>query len=140
MALGPLPKLTEIKTELSSAFNNLIALIGVAGKTGEWDRQSKFANYSANILNISPEFMAFQFDGTPYSSNLCSVTSNIFWNVTKSESWITVFPSSGSNDGSFEVYCDFNPDLYNPRNGEVTVSGGGIERTLYIQQDAGEPI
>jgi hypothetical protein len=106
--------------------NNL--LFGIVSKAG------------GNSLTISPEFMSFQGDGTPYGSNMCNVTSNVSWNVTRSHSWITVVPSSGSNNGSFEVYCDFNSDLYNPRNGTVTVTGGGIERTIYISQDAGEPM
>lgn len=93
-----------------------------------------------NSLTISPEFMSFQGDGTPYGSNYCAVTSNVSWEITKNQSWISVFPASGSNNGSFEVSCGFNSDLSNPRNGEVYVSGGGITRTLYISQDAGEPM
>ena len=50
MALGALPTLTEINTELGTTGQSLSTCIANAGKTGVWDRQSDFAFYSASTL------------------------------------------------------------------------------------------
>lgn len=46
--------------------------------------------------------------------------------------WITVTPASGSNNGSFDVVAAANTEL--ARNGIITVAGGGISKTLDINQ------
>lgn len=48
-------------------------------------------------------------------------------------SWISVSPTSGTNNGSFDVTA--NDNYINPaREGVVTVTGGGINKTIDVSQ------
>ena len=48
-------------------------------------------------------------------------------------SWISVSPASGTNNGSFDVTV--NDNYINPaREGVVTVTGGGINKTIDVSQ------
>lgn len=46
--------------------------------------------------------------------------------------WITITPASGSNNGSFDVTAAANTGL--ARNGIITVAGGGVSKTLDVNQ------
>lgn len=46
--------------------------------------------------------------------------------------WITVSPASGSDNGSFDVTAAANTGL--ARNGIITVAGGGVTKTLDVNQ------
>lgn len=48
-------------------------------------------------------------------------------------SWISVSPANGTNNGSFDVIA--NDNYINPaRKGVVTVTGGGINKTIDVSQ------
>ena len=54
-------------------------------------------------------------------------------------SWISVSPASGTNDGSFDVTA--NDNYINPaRKGVVTVTGGGINKTIDVSQKSNKLI
>jgi YD repeat-containing protein len=87
---------------------------------------------SSNQLTVSPDSLAFDESG---GTQTFSIISNISWTVTDNSSWITVNPSSGSDDQTISVTCLANGSV--PRNnGIVTISGGGITRTIAITQEA----
>ena len=46
--------------------------------------------------------------------------------------WITIIPTSSSNNGSFDVTAAANTGL--ARNGIITVAGGGVSKTLDVNQ------
>ena len=52
--------------------------------------------------------------------------------------WITISPASGSNNGSFDVIAAKNTGV--PRNGIITVAGGGVSKTCDIVQKSGKAI
>lgn len=52
--------------------------------------------------------------------------------------WITVTPTSGSNNGSFYVIAAENTGV--ARNGIITVAGGGVSKTCDIVQKSGKAI
>lgn len=52
--------------------------------------------------------------------------------------WITISPASGSNNGSFDVIAAKNTGM--PRNGIITVAGGGVSKTCNIAQKSGKAI
>ena len=52
--------------------------------------------------------------------------------------WITVTPTSGSNNGSFDIIAAKNTGV--ARNGIITVAGGGISKTCDIVQKSGKAI
>ena len=77
--------------------------------------------------------------GTAASSTSISVTSNVSWSVSSSAaSWLTVSPSGGSDNGSFTIYAAENIDT-SARTGTVTVTGGGITRTVAVTQAGRTP-
>ena len=78
--------------------------------------------------------MAFSADQT---SQLVNVNATVNWSVNNSSNWITVNPSSGSNNGIITVAVTANA---NPteRIGNITITGGRLSRTLQITQAAEE--
>lgn len=52
--------------------------------------------------------------------------------------WITVTPTSGSNNGSFDVIAAKNTGV--ARNGIITVAGGGVSKTCDIVQKSDKAI
>lgn len=52
--------------------------------------------------------------------------------------WITVTPTSGSNNGSFDVIAAKNTGV--ARNGIITVAGEGVSKTCNIVQKNGKAI
>jgi hypothetical protein len=54
-------------------------------------------------------------------------------------SWISISPASGTNDGSFDVTAQDN--YINPaREGIITVAGGGINKTIDVNQKSNKLI
>lgn len=52
--------------------------------------------------------------------------------------WIKINPTAGSNNGSFNVVVDENAGA--SRNGIVTVTGGGLSKTVDVTQKSGKAI
>jgi hypothetical protein len=63
-----------------------------------------------------------------------TVTSNSSWTVSDDATWITVTPASGSNNGSLTVSVTANTVA--ERRGTVTVSCGGVTKTITVIQEA----
>jgi hypothetical protein len=83
-----------------------------------------------NNLTVSPGSLSF---GSGAGSNSVSITSNLGWTASDDQSWISVSPGSGSNNGSISVTVTANGGS-STRTGNVTVTGGGITRTVAISQ------
>ena len=67
------------------------------------------------------------------------ITSAISWNVSSSDTWLTVSPSSGSNNGTVTLIVSANP-ASTERTASITVSGTGIaSQTISVTQEAGIP-
>ena len=63
-----------------------------------------------------------------------NITSNTNWTVTTNNDWLTVSPTSGTDNGSINVTATAN-DAAATRNGTVTVTtAGGINRTVSLEQ------
>jgi hypothetical protein len=67
-----------------------------------------------------------------------TVNSNIPWTVNETESWLSAAPLNSINNGDISVAYDANP-LAVIRIGTITVSGGGITRTITVTQAGGLP-
>lgn len=66
-----------------------------------------------------------------------SFTTNRDWNVSSSESWCKISPSSGvvqEGELSFIVTCDPNT-TYDPRNATVTIKADELVETISVTQD-----
>ena len=73
------------------------------------------------------------FKNDEVSGKNVAVFSNINWTVTSSASWLTVSPSSGSDDGVITAYVSGNL-TESDRSATITVSGSGITRTIDVTQ------
>ena len=80
-------------------------------------------------LSVSPATLSF---GSGAGNSTVTVTSNISWSVTDNQTWISVSPTSGSNNGSFTVSVTSNGGA--SRSGTVTVSGSGLSQNLSVSQ------
>jgi mannan endo-1,4-beta-mannosidase len=86
---------------------------------------------TSSSLTVSPTSVSF---GSGAQSQSITVSSNISWTVSKDQSWISTSVTGGSNNGSFSISVQANTG--SARSGNVTVSGGGITRTISVSQDA----
>ena len=70
-------------------------------------------------------------------SKTVNVTSNDSWKVSSNQSWCTVSPSSGSNNGTVKITTAKNTTS-RPRTATVTVKGtnSGKSETVTVSQDA----
>lgn len=112
-----------------NAGNNTIEIRSSWGWT-EFDYITVGAGGGGDNLAVSPGTLSF---GSGAGSNNLSVTSNISWTATDDQSWISVSPASGSNNGSMAVSVTANGGS-SSRTGNVTVTGGGFTRTIPVSQ------
>jgi hypothetical protein len=80
-------------------------------------------------LTVSPSSQSFS---AAAGSQNVSITSNTSWTASDNQSWITVSPTSGSNNGSTTVSVTANTGA--SRSGAVTITGGSITRTVSVSQ------
>lgn len=85
-------------------------------------------------LEVDAKTISVEAAGTA-SPIKVNVTSNVQWNVASDAEWCTVDPSSGVNDGSFNVSISENTS-YEPRMAKVNVSSsdGHICREIAVIQ------
>lgn len=82
-------------------------------------------------LTVSPSSMSV---GSSASTQSATITSNVSWTVTDNQTWITVSPTSGTNNGTIGVSVTQNTGT--ARSGTVTITGGGLTRTINVSQSA----
>ena len=68
-------------------------------------------------------------------STTFTITSNTSWNVSDDATWLTVSPASGSGDTNLTATYQENTTT-SQRVGTITVTGGGITRTVTVTQSA----
>ena len=72
------------------------------------------------------------------TSDIVTVTSNTTWTPTSNTSWLTISnitPGSQTGNGTFVIHATANTDIGAERTGTITVTGGGITRTLTVRQE-----
>jgi pectate lyase len=85
---------------------------------------------TSNNLAVSPTSLSF---GAAAGSQAIAVTANVSWSATDDQSWLSVSPASGANNGSVSVSATANTGT-SSRSGTVTVAGGGITRSVAVTQ------
>jgi mannan endo-1,4-beta-mannosidase len=83
-----------------------------------------------NNLTVAPTSLSFVSGA---SSSPVTVTANVSWTVTDNQAWLTASPASGTSNGSFTVSATANTGTA-ARSGTVTVTGGGLTRTIAVTQ------
>ena len=85
-------------------------------------------------LDVDNVNISVKAEGTT-SPVTVNVTSNLPWNVTSDAAWCEVSPSSGENDGSFDITVSENVS-YDSRMANIKVSAvdGSLSRTIAVIQ------
>jgi len=83
-----------------------------------------------NHLSVSPT--ALSLDAAA-ASRTVSVTSNLSWTAASNQSWLTVAPAAGSNNGTLTLNASANTGTAS-RSATVTVSGSGLTATVSVAQ------
>lgn len=81
-------------------------------------------------LTVNPSSLSYTAAG---ESKTVTVTSNTSWTATSSANWLTISPSSGSNNGTITAVAAANTSS-SQRTATITVSGSGITRTISVTQ------
>ena len=67
-----------------------------------------------------------------------NISSNVSWSATDDVSWLSLAPSTGSNNGSLNITCQQNSSA-SSRTARITVSGGGVSsRVINVAQEAAQ--
>jgi len=87
---------------------------------------------STSMLSLSASSLDFTTAGGQLSFD---ITSNTSWEVSRSATWLTVSPASGTGDGTVRVTVAANT-ANNARTATITISGAGIsEQTIIVTQE-----
>lgn len=88
---------------------------------------------SGNFLDASPDTLFFA--ANPASSQNATINSSVSWNLTASNTWLSVNPSSGLNNGAGAVSVQQNTST-NTRTGFIVASGnlGVANDTVFVKQ------
>jgi hypothetical protein len=127
MALSDNPTLAQIKTELASSNSKLSDFIYEAGKSGAWNKQSDFANYSPVVFSASA-FELF-YDNTFSNQDVTIISKPYNWQLYDKPTWVTIYPSTG---GSVNVNITVNLNSGVPRNGYVILKQNSTDNYVYI--------
>ena len=84
-------------------------------------------------LTVSQQ--AFTVPTGGQSGITASITSNVAWTASSNQAWATVTPANGTNNGILTINVAVNPTT-TQRTANITITGGGITRTITITQDA----
>ncbi|MCL2572693.1 MAG: InlB B-repeat-containing protein [Defluviitaleaceae bacterium] len=91
---------------------------------------------AAHQANLAVSSSGWTLQTHHSSQSTVNVTSNGNWTVSSNAtSWLTVSRSSGSGNGSFVMSATENTGS-STRNGTITVTGGGVTRTIPVSQAA----
>ena len=104
---------------------------GILTFTGGGLSRTVTVTQAAPSLTVTPTTSA----PTPAAGSFAiDLTSNIPWTVSSNAEWLTVTPTSGSNNGTLTASYTANTDA--ARTGILTFSGGGLTRTVTVTQVA----
>ena len=109
----------------------------------EWNKFFDKGNGIEGVPGTTPTLTVsstnFTFPVAGSTSLEINVTSNQSWTVTSNASWLTTSRTSGSSNNTFTMTAIANTST-SSRNATITVTGGGITRTIAITQEGVDPI
>ena len=86
---------------------------------------------TSNFLTVSPSSQSVSKSA---GKTTFSISSNVSWSVSDNASWLSVSPTSGSNNGT--VTANFTENTSSSsRTGTITVSGSGMSRKVTVVQE-----
>ena len=87
---------------------------------------------STPMLAVTP---LEQYLSNGEGSTTFGITSTREWAVEDDSEWLTVVPTNGTNDGILTVTVTENTNTVD-RVGTITITGGGITRTVTVRQES----
>jgi (4-O-methyl)-D-glucuronate---lignin esterase len=100
--------------------------------TGVGSTASNLCSTGGATLSVAPS--AVNVAAAANSTGTFNITSNTSWTVTDNQSWLTVSPASGSNNGTVTVTAQQNTGA-SARTAAVTVSATGVpSQTVTVTQ------
>lgn len=118
----------------ASSRNGVVTVVGGGITRNITVIQSGVSSTPSSTVSLSVSPTAFSTAALAGTRSI-SVSSNVSWTVTDNQTWLSVLPVSGLNNGSFVVSYTANT-LTTSRTGVVSVIGGGITRTISVTQNA----
>jgi hypothetical protein len=89
------------------------------------------------ILNFSLSTSALDIGAEANSTNTFSITSNLSWEISSDQSWLSPSITSGTGNSTITLTATENPENTS-RTAIVTVSSaGGTAQTITVTQDGG---
>ena len=102
---------------------------GILTFTGGGLSRTVTVTQAAPSLTVTPTTSA----PTPAAGSFAiTLTSNIPWTVSSNAEWLTVTPTSGSNNGT--LTASYTANTVAARTGILTITGGGLTRTVTVTQ------
>ncbi|MCB9207934.1 MAG: T9SS type A sorting domain-containing protein [Ignavibacteriales bacterium] len=86
---------------------------------------------SSNYLSVSADSLFSSFSADTVSFD---ITSNVSWSIVENEDWVSISPTSGSNNSTIGIIIEKNASS-SIRQTVISVSGGGITRTIQLIQN-----
>jgi hypothetical protein len=121
------------KVVAGTSYSYYVKAINSVGSTNSSTKTVTAPDCSCN-LSLSKSSLNFtQSSG----SNTVNVTSNSTWLVNDNASWITVSPTSGSNNKTLTISVTTNSG--SQRSGTVTVSGCSTSKSISVSQSGITP-
>ena len=105
---------------------------------GKSSKQTIDVNQSAGEaqLTCSPQQLDFQAKG---GSQDVTITSNVQWTVSASETWFSYSPKTGDDNGTMKITVKENTTT-SPRSAQITIKYGSDSQSIIsVNQEAGLP-
>jgi len=116
-----------------ATYTGTVTLSGGTGVTSVTIPVS-FTVAAAPAISISPSSLSYtatQGAANPASQSL-AVSSNQTWTASDNASWLTVTPTSGSNNGTITVSVNTATAVLGANTATITATGGGITKTVTV--------
>ena len=131
----------------SGSNNNTVTLTAQANPSTTTPRSAIITVTGGNTITVtqpaanatlSVSSTSLNIAAAANSSTTFNITSNVTWSVSKDQSWLSVSPTSGSNNGTVTLTAQANPNAAT-RSATVSVSGAGNPTTIAVTQAAASP-
>lgn len=125
--------LTATSTNTSTSARSATVTISGAGVTPK----TIAITQEATVLTVSQSSLTI--GAPPNSTKTFTITSNISWSVSSSQTWLTVNNSSGTGNATITLTAAANPSTAT-RSATITISGSGVSsKTISVTQEASLP-
>lgn len=121
----PLKTYADFKVEFNTAYSYRVRAVFTDGSVSAW-KEVTTGNLKKSSLVSNKQALVFT---NAAGSEAATITSNVNWTVTKSDSWITTSVTSGSNNGSVTLGVTAN-GTGTIRQGTVTLASGTVVSTV----------